>query len=217
VTKDREQAFSEFVDAWNAGKRPDLEDYAARVPEDEHAEFAADVVAFMALADTPAYSEADMRAIESDPALVAALSAAEAPAQLLPALLARVKARLGMSTDDVATGLLRELDLPAAGKKKAAVYLDRLERGDLEPTRVSRRVFDALARLFRMPASELEGAADFGAWSGRGAVPAAAPVFRADEQAAAAISDHLDLLADAVEAPGGKGRDEIDDLFVGGR
>jgi hypothetical protein len=46
---------------------------------------------------------------------------------------------------------------------------------------------------------------------------AAAPVFRADEDAAAAAGRHLEVLADALAAPGGEPRDEVDDLFLGGR
>jgi hypothetical protein len=31
------------------------------------------------------------------------------------------------------------------------------------------------------------------------------------------VSRHLEILAEALEAPGGAGRDEVDDLFLGGR
>ena len=42
-------------------------------------------------------------------------------------------------------------------------------------------------------------------------------MFRAGEDAADASRRHLELLGDALEAPGGEGRDEVDDLFLGGR
>jgi hypothetical protein len=42
-------------------------------------------------------------------------------------------------------------------------------------------------------------------------------MFRADEAAAARAERHLDVLADALAAPGAKGRDEVDELFLGGR
>jgi len=76
----------------------------------------------------------------------------------------------------------------------------------------------ALARLFRVPRDQLEGAADIGGWR---AMPTAmaspAPVFRADDEAADAVSRHLEVLADALDAPGAEARDEVDDLFLGGR
>jgi hypothetical protein len=92
-----------------------------------------------------------------------------------------------------------------------------LEHGQLEPTRVSRRVFDALARLFGVPLEQVEGAADFRGWAPPVAPAAAAPVFRAEDEAAQAVAPHLELLADALEAPGTAERDEVDDLFLGGR
>ena len=57
--------------------------------------------------------------------------------------------------------------------------------------------------------------ADGGGWSTT--VAHAAPVFRADEDAAARTGRHLEVLADALAAPGGEARDEVDDLFLGGR
>jgi transcriptional regulator with XRE-family HTH domain len=132
---------------------------------------------------------------------------------VLPALLTGLRERMSMSTAQVAGELVQMLGLPTSGEAKTASYLDRLEQGKLEPARVSRRVFDALSRLFRVPRDELEGA---GGWTPRPAM-SPAPVFRADTDAAHAVSDHLELLADALQAPGGEGRDEIDDLFLGGR
>jgi hypothetical protein len=77
-------------------------------------------------------------------------------------------------------------------------------------------VFDALARTFGVPREQLEGAADLGGWAARAAM-APAPVFRAEQDAAQVVSQHLDVLADALQSPGGEARDEVDDLFLGGR
>jgi chromosome segregation and condensation protein ScpB len=43
VSTDRDRSLSEFVDAWNAGARPDVDDYVARVDEDERAELSAEL------------------------------------------------------------------------------------------------------------------------------------------------------------------------------
>jgi hypothetical protein len=209
VTPDRDRILSEFIDAWNAGRRPELEDYVERAPESEREELVSEIAAFLAFAPTPGYSEETLQAIRAE--------AAEAGADrsgILSSLLASLRARFDLSTKQVAGQLVESLGLPGDREPKAARYLEQLERGDLDPTRVSRRVFDALASLFRISRDELEGAADLSGWSPR---PTAAPVFRADEHVVADAAPHIELLADALAAPGGQGRDEVDELFLGGR
>ena len=213
MSSTREQVLSEFIDAWNAGQRPDVDDYIARVPADEQPALGEELATFLTFAPTPEYSDQALAAIRAEIG-----EGAEAKQGIFGALLARVRERGGMSTADVAGELVGELGLSKKQAPKTAQYLDRLESGSLEPTRVSRRVFEALGKLFRIPAGELEGAADRSGWSVAPAMPAAAaPVFRADEEAAAAASQHLEVLADALAAPGGRTRDEVDDLFLGGR
>lgn len=211
----REQLLSEFIDAWNAGRRPDVDDYLARVAESEQGELAEELMTFLSFAPTPSYSDATLAKIRSEPAVAEALAATSQEPGLLPGLLARLRQRFAMSTDEVAGALVGELGLAEAQKPKTAGYLERLEHGTLEPARVSRRVFDALGRVFRIPGGELEGAADSARWSAL--TPAPAPVFRAEHDVAAEASEHLEVLADALAAPGGADRDEVDDLFLGGR
>ena len=212
MTSVREQVLSEFIDAWNAGERPDVDDYIARVPAAEQAALVEELTMFLTLAPTPAYSDDALAAIRTE---IAAAGAEETRA-LFPALLLRLRQSLGLSTADVAGELVDELGLRAEQASKTTTYLERLEKGSLEPGRVSRRVFDALGKVFRLRGSELQGAADRSSWGVR-AVGAAAPVFRADEDAAARAGRHLEVLADALAAPGGAARDEVDDLFLGGR
>ena len=50
MSTDREQILSEFVDAWNAGRRPDADDYLARVHEADRDELAAELTAFLRFA-----------------------------------------------------------------------------------------------------------------------------------------------------------------------
>jgi transcriptional regulator with XRE-family HTH domain len=216
VSTVREQVLSEFIDAWNAGKRPDVDEYIARVPADEHAALSEELLAFLTFAPTPAYTDAALAAIEAEPELIETLRTSSARGGLLPDLLKRLRERFGMSTSEVAGELVGELGLAEDRAPKTAGYLERLEAGRLEPTRVSHRVFDALGQVFGLTGSELEGAADTGSWSPVGA-PAAAPVFRAEKEAAAAAERHLEVLADALAAPGGEPRDEVDELFLGGR
>lgn len=207
-----DQILSQFIDAWNAGERPDVDDYVARAAENDRAELAEQLIAFLSVAPTPAYSDETLAAIRAE------ALAGTAPGPVLPQLLARLRARLGLTPPELAEKVVGELGLADDAQPKAAGYLERLERGTLDPAGVSRRVFDALARVFAVPRSELEGAADLGGWLAPVAAPAAAPVFRAERRAAAEqVSDHLEVLADALRTPARTPRDEVDELFLGGR
>lgn len=212
MSTDRDRILSEFIDAWNRGERPDVDEYVSRVAAEEQGELADGLLTFLSFAPTPSYSEEALDAIRDEAVVIEALAAPGRRGGLLPSLLVGLRQRLGVSTPEVAGELVRELGLPADRADKTATYLDRLEAGQLEPARVSRRVFQALARVFGVSRDELEGGGDIGSWG-----PSPAPVFRADEDAAEAVSQHLEVLADALEAPGGEQRDEVDELFLGGR
>ena len=91
MTLDRDQALSEFIDAWNAGRRPEVDDYLARVPEQERTELAARLMTFLSVAPTPDYSEEALDAIRAEPIVQRALAAPAERGGLLPALLARLR------------------------------------------------------------------------------------------------------------------------------
>src|SRR3954469_4630971 len=189
----REQVLSEFIDAWNAGQRPDVDEYIARVPPDEQDALGEELLNFVTFAPTPEYSDVALAAVRTE--LAETLGGAAEPAGVLAALLTRLRERFGLSTAEVAGELVGDLGLEPNQAQKTAGYLERLETGKLEPTRVSRRVFEALGRVFRVPGSELEGAADRSSWSVVPMPAAAAPVFRADEDAKEAANRHLEVLA----------------------
>ena len=93
---DIERVIGEFADAWTAGRRPDVDDYLARVPEAERDELAFRIGIWLELAPTPDYDEPARAAIAREPVLRAALAAAEeerAPiAARLPVLLTNAAA-----------------------------------------------------------------------------------------------------------------------------
>ena len=209
MASNAEQILSQFIDAWNAGERPDVDEYVARAAEDDRAELAEQLIAFLSVAPTPHYGDEALAAIRAE------AEAASAPNAILPQLLARLRTRLGLSSADLASSIVAELELREEAKPKAEGYVERLEHGELNPAGVSRRIFEVLARAFAVPRSELEGAADLGSWTTP--TPRAAPVFRADADAAEAVSRHLEVLTDALQAPSSGVRDEVDELFLGGR
>src|SRR4051812_34257990 len=96
VTAAREQVLSEFIDAWNRGDRPEVDDYIARVPKEEQHALGEELFNFLTFAPTPEYSDETLAAIET------AAANAKGRTALLPALLAGLRERLGMSTAEVA-------------------------------------------------------------------------------------------------------------------
>jgi hypothetical protein len=211
VPPDPDRILSDFIDAWNAGRRPDLDAYLTRAGDDDREQLAADIVAFVAFAPTPDYDDDAVAAIRAEPAVASAAEAAHAPGGLWPALLPRLRDRASLSVGQLAAGLVGALGLPADREPKTRGYLERLEAGELEPRGLSGRLLDGLARLLAVPRAELEGAGAFGG------PPAAPALFRAEGPAAAALRDDLDVIADALAAPSAEEWDEVDELFRGGR
>jgi hypothetical protein len=211
VPPDPDRILSDFIDAWNAGDRPDVDAYLARAGETDREQLAADIVAFVAFAPTPDYDDDALAAIRAEPAVARTAEAAHAPGGLWPALLPRLRERAALSTGQLAAGLVGALGLPADREPKTRAYIERLEAGELEPRGLSGRLLDGLARLLAVPRAELEGASAFGG------PPAAPALFRAEGPAAAALRDDLDVIADALAAPPAEEWDEVDELFRGGR
>ena len=212
VTSDRDRILSEFIDAWNAGRRPDVDDYVSRVPAEERAELADELLSFLSFAPTP---ELQRRRPRRDPrradrgrgarrvrrARRAAARAAAPPARAVLAHDGAAGRRAG-----------RELGLPGDREAKTAGYLERLERRRARAgARLAPRVRRARPRAAG-PARRARGRRRpqrLGPGHG-----ARVPRRRGR---GGRVRRHLDVLADALEAPGGEGRDEVDDLFLGGR
>ena len=210
-----DQVLSAFIDEWNAGRRPRTMEYLRRVPDGRDREQLADqITAWLELAPTPDYDEEARSAIRAEPAVAALLENADADAGLWPATVPRLRARAGLTTQDLAVRLVERFSLGEAGTERTADYLQRLERGELEPSRVSRRLLDALGGLLGVPGSALADAGTFG----RGLRPAAAggTFFRAAPRKEAGITEDIEALSHAAMTPAPPALDELDRLFIGG-
>ena len=210
-----DQVLSEFIDAWNAGERPRTLEYLRRVPDGPEREQLADQIAtWLEVAPTPDYDAETRSAIRAEPAVAALFENASAEAGLWPATVPRLRARAGLSIRDVAVRLVERFSLGEAGTERTADYLQRLERGELEPSRVSRRLLDALGGLLGVPGSALADAGSFG----RGFRPAAAggTIFRAAPHAERWIAQDIEALSRAAMTPAPPELDELDRLFIGG-
>jgi transcriptional regulator with XRE-family HTH domain len=202
-----DHVLGEFIDAWNAGRRPDVAAWLARVPEGDRDELAARLEAWLAIAPTPEYDAPTRAAIAAEPALRAALAAAAEQRAPLSARLPALRQRAGLAVRDVARRLVAVFGL-GDDEARAAEYLDRLERGELDPARLSGRLLAALAAILGAGRDELA--------PGPPAVAAGLAFFRADEDAAEWLASDIDALSRAALAPAPAPLDELDRLFVGG-
>ena len=180
--------FDEFAVRRARGERPDVGEYLERAGEgaDELRELLDRL-----LASTPPP--------EPDPDAVAAMQAWLAGE---PPLL-ELRVRRGLRRDDVVGSLVTRLGLDPAKREKVKRYYHRLENGLLDPSRVDRRVLDALSETLRARVEDL------GVWR-TPPLDAAMHYVRADAEQAAPVFEPR-AAAEADEE-----RDEVDELFTGG-
>lgn len=198
-----EQLIGEFVDAWNAGSRPDAAKYLRRAAPAERDELAQQLDAWMLVAPTPVLDDAARDAVRSDPTLAAALQAAAEQRGPLAERVPRLRERAGLAVDEVGRRLAALFDLGDVGR--TTDYLQRLEQDDLDERRLSRRLLTGLAAILDVSTDALQPAA----------VPASA-LYRADDKTAFTAAD-LDALSRAALTPAPEQElDDVDRLFLGG-
>jgi transcriptional regulator with XRE-family HTH domain len=187
-----DKVLSDYIDAWNAGRRPDVDAYLERVPEAEREQLAGRLEEWLSVAPAPDYPAAARRAIRADPRLRAALAATDKP----PGTLLALRRRARLSLEELAEHVTDAFGL-GGQEARAAGYLERLEHGELDETRLSRRLLRVLSTAL---------GADF-----EPAAPAPAMLFRGNGESLAAELEALSRAA--LEPP----MDELDRLFLGGR
>ena len=205
-----DKLLSEFIDAWNRAERPRVDDYLARAAPGERDELAERLDDWLLLAPTPEYGADALEAIRADPAFAGALAEIEAHPGAWPEVLPRLRERAGVRVRDLAGRVTAAFGL-SGQEERAEQYLERMERGELDPTRVSRRLLDFVGAALGVTGTDLARAG--------GLRLAAAPgqaMFRAEREAATRFEDDLEALSQAAMAPAPPPMDELDRLFVGG-
>lgn len=202
-----DQVLSDFIDAWNAGQRPRVREYLSRVDDGEDRDELAEAISvWLATAPPAALSDDARAAVRAEPIVQRVLGDEGAWASLLPQL----RSRAGLSLRDVASRLAERFSV--GDEARAAAYLEQMERGELAPDRVSRRLLDALGGLLGVSGASLR---DLGGGTLR---PAAAggTLFRAGEDRAEWVAQDIDALSRAAMTPAPAPMDELDRLFLGG-
>jgi transcriptional regulator with XRE-family HTH domain len=179
--------FDDYAARFARGERPEVRAYLARAGGSAD-ELARLIDGYLARAAPPAPSEDTV-------ALSTAALHGRSP-------LAEARERRGLTRADVVEALVAALGLDRSKTTKVARYYAEIERSDRDPSRVDRRVLEALANTLRASASDLVARAPRAATVSWGlSLAAAAPAIPPPDAAAAAPSAR-------VEPP-----DEIDRLF----
>lgn len=208
-----EQVLSEFIDDWNAGRRPRVLDFLERVAAGtERDALAGQIGAWLEVAPTPAYDEATRAGIRQEPRVRAVLDSGDAG--LWPSLLPSLRERRGLGVRDLAARVVEAFGLRAADEDRTVRYLESLERGELAPAQLSRRLLDALGRALGVGGGAL---ADAGVL-GTALRPSAAggTLFRSDAAAEDRVAEDVEVLSRAAFAAAPAPMDELDRLFCGG-
>jgi transcriptional regulator with XRE-family HTH domain len=206
MSEEVDMVLSQFIDAWNAGERPSVDAYLERVAPSDRDELVDRLEDWLLIAPSPAYGEQALEAIRAEPALAGALRVIAADPELWPEVLPRLRERAGLRVRDLAARVTAAFGL-SGQEGRAEEYLERMERGDLDATRVSRRLLEALGNAL--------GAELIRSGGLRPAAPGRA-LYRAESDAGASFEQDLEALSQAAMAPAPPPMDELDRLFVGG-
>lgn len=190
------ELLEEFSVAWLRGETPDPRDLVGRAPEGDRADLAVLIDRF--LAGQPARAPTDetlsrVRAI----ATLAESATEDAPPTTA---IAQLRVDRGLSVDGVVDRLRTLLGLGAPLRPKLRDAYSDLERDWLDPRRVQRPVWAALAAIFAVDVRKLVMA---------DSEPAPATVLMRKE---APLAMHADVTG---LEPESEPRDEVDELFRG--
>ena len=209
MTKPLEQALSAFIDDWNAGRGPQLDEHLQSVADRDRAELAAAVATFMRIRrDAGLRSMSPERSWTPIRRWPSRASGCWVPS--CPSSCVSIGPQRQLSVRDVARRVGAALGL-SGREERIESYLERLEHAELDGRRLSRRLLDALASVLGADCDALERA------SLRGLAPSGALFRMADDRDAGQVLDQLEAVADALYAAAPPAADEIDDLFLGGR
>ena len=157
MTTMRERVLSEFIDAWNDGRRPESTRTSSASNRPERDALADDIATFLTWAPEADYDAAALAGLEAEPIVAEAMAAGGGHAGLWPSLIPRLRKRAKLSVGDLA-GRLAETSRSRPPRAEDRAYVTQMERGELDPNRVSRRLLTALGSVLGIDGQELEAA-----------------------------------------------------------
>lgn len=198
-----ERLLNDFIEAWESGRRPDLDEYLARAPDAEREDLRSALEAWLTLAPAPRYDPRALGELREDPRVARARAALGEVLAAPP--LAELRERAGLDVPGLARAVLERAGLGdrAADRERAARYLGDLERGELRRGRIGQRLGAVLEELL-------------GARPGPALAPGVA--FRLREPgdgAPSAAAQAIEVFAEALATPAPQEWDEVDRLFLG--
>jgi hypothetical protein len=210
-----DRLLSEFIDAWNAGKRPRVDDFVERAPAAERDELAGLIGAFLEVAPAPAHTPEQLAEIRRDPTVQAVTGLLDSPGGLWPALLPRLRKQAKLSRDEVVARVIGILGLEGR-EAKVKRYYHEMETGTIEPAGVSRKVLDALARVLGADVDKIEEAGERGVLGPAPATEMHLRLMAPNVEVDAIHAERLEHVAERSPAADEEW-DEVDRLFRGGR
>jgi hypothetical protein len=119
---DPEKVLSDFIEAWSAGRRPDVDEHLERVAPEQRATLAQDIGTWLAVAPAPRFDKPTRERIRAEPLVRAVVEATDSEGGLWPALLPRLRERAGLSVQEIAGRIAAAFGL-AGQEERAAGYV----------------------------------------------------------------------------------------------
>jgi hypothetical protein len=207
---DVDRLFSEYVREHQAGGEADPRSFLARASPDDRAELGALIDGYLTRAPRQEIDPDTFRGSAAERTLDELERVIGGQSGLWPALLPRLRDRIGLKRSELVQKLADALGV-ANRSEKVAAYYHQMEQGLLPATGVADRVLEALARLLGESAQALREAGRATRPPGEAAAPAAAAFARH-----AHSEEGMASPGTTAEPAQPEEWDEVDELFRGG-
>jgi len=201
-----ERVFLEALDDLRAGRVEQVDHYLELVPASERAQLADLLAMYFASRRHPVRHEVPPATYERILATLDRVTERVGQSGTLPGLLAELRRTRGLRRQEVTRALCQLLNLGEDALVQLEREYHRLETGQLDGRRLSRRLLEALGQIFRMPVDDLAAAS--------------VPLAEQTPRAARGFARSKGAVTAAMHAPSAqpeKHDPEVRALFYGGR
>lgn len=153
-----ERVFLDALDDLQAGRAEEVDRYLERVPTSERAQLADLLAMYFASRQRPVANNVPAATYERVLATLDRVTEKAGRSGTLPGLLAELRRTRGLRRPDVTRAICQLLEIGDEAVAQLEREYHRLETGQLDGGRLSRRLLDALAHVFRIPLDDLTAA-----------------------------------------------------------